>query len=83
MFFFLVLAIIVLKQHFVLVFTWLQFYFSFILKPVIAKAIPLQAWSGFQGSRISRHSGHEIDKVYLMHRPPIQEMSLALISVRN
>jgi len=53
-------------------------------------AIPLQAWTGPEGSRRLRlpdlrQSAHEGGKVVTpMHRPPLpQEIFLALISVRG
>jgi len=54
------------------------------------KAVPLQAWSGLEGSRklrfpdfmITAQDGGKV--VSLAHRPPLpQEMLLVLISIRD
>ena len=57
---------------------------------VKSKAIPLQAWTGPEGSRMSRFPdfvtmAQDSGKVVsLMHRPPLpQEILLVLISVRG
>ena len=53
------------------------------------KAVPLQAWSGPEGSRKLRFpdfmtTAQDGGKVSLTHRPPLpQEIHLVLISVRG
>jgi len=78
-----------LKEQYVS-FTILKFYIIFSAIKKISKTIPLQAWSGPEGSRKLRFpdfmttAQDGVKVVSLTHRSPLpQEMLLVIISVRG